>query len=659
MGGKGGVGKTTLSASLGVELAARGHRTLLVSTDPAHSLGDALDADLAGGRPVWVDGATPLYALELDPALAREQLFAAARSEGVRTGVTGALGALGLGNVAEQLEELQLGELLEKPPPGFDEAVAIVQVVKLAREAAEGGGFTRVVVDTAPTGHTLRLLAMPDFLDTTLGKIIRLRQQIAGASSAVKGLFGFAEERDATLEKLETLQREIRDVQGLFQDRRRTEFVVVTIPTVLAVTESIRLAAALREQRVAVKRIVVNQVLDDTATEQFLASRRKDQARALELLGALELETVRSDLLDLEPRGVPALRYVGGLVWEGAEAAQRLGTAPGQRFVILGGKGGVGKTTMAASLAVHLASQGHKTLVVSTDPAHSLGDALDFDLAGGQPRRVEAEGLLWGLELDPEEARREFADLLQGAQAGGAAKGLGIGQVLDQLGNLQLGELLDNPPPGTDEAIALTAVLKLLEEEDFTRVVLDTAPTGHTLRLLTLPDFLDTALGKVAALRRLIASAGSAVSALLGGASGADKQVEKVEELQRRVRAVGALFRDQERTEFLVVTVPTLLAARESARLAGALRREGVPLRALVANQVLQEGAGERFLDLKKKDQRRALEMLAAAPETAGLAQLRAPLLDLEARGVPALKYVSGVVWDQDGAADDLAGGGH
>ena len=78
-----------------------------------------------------------------------------------------------------------------------------------------------------------------------------------------------------------------------------------------------------------------------------------------------------------------------------------------------------------------------------------------------------------------------------------------------------------------------------------------------------------------------------------------------------------------------------------------------------MANQVLQEGAGERFLDLKKKDQRRALEMLAAAPETAGLAQLRAPLLDLEARGVPALKYVSGVVWDQDGAADNLAGGGH
>ena len=134
------------------------------------------------------------------------------------------------------------------------------------------------------------------------------------------------------------------------------------------------------------------------------------------------------------------------------------------------------------------------------------------------------------------------------------------------LRNLQLGELLlDNPPPGTDEAIALTAVLKLLE--DFTRVVLDTAPTGHTLRLLTLPDFLDAALGKVAALRRLIASAGSAVSALLGGASGADKQVAKVEELRKDMlanldQAAGDAVAEAAMCQQLIPAVEAMLGER-------------------------------------------------------------------------------------------------
>ena len=669
VGGKGGVGKTTLSASLGTALAIEGHRTLVVSTDPAHSLGDALDADLAGGEPVDVGGADglPLFGLELDPGLARERLLGAAKKDGVREGLKEALGPLGLGFLADQVGELGLDELLDTPPPGFDEAVAILQIIRLARQKAGDGGFSRVVLDTAPTGHTLRLLSMPAFLDGSLGKLIELRQKISGTSAAIKGLFGMQDGPDSTLERLLDLREEARATGELLQDPERCEFVVATVPTVLGVEETLRLLQALKDQGICVRRVVVNQCLGDEQGEAFLQTRRKDQARALGLLSALDLNVVRSELLDMETRGLPALKYFGGLVWRNSEVLTDLsrsgvgGRSNDPRFVVVGGKGGVGKTTLSASLGLELAQEGLRTLVVSTDPAHSLGDAFGVDLGGGTPIRVDPSEPLWGLELDPELARQKLAEAVRGAAEGAKSEAsssgsFNLGQALQQLGDLRLGELLDTPPPGTDELIAITSVLELLEAEEgsgnrFQRIVLDTAPTGHTLRLLTLPQFLDTALGKVVALRGLLGKAGGAIAALLGGQAGEDRQTGRLEDLRGRCRAVGELFRDQDSTQFVVVTIPTILAARESARLAGALRKEGVPLRTVVANQIVPEASAQQFLDTKRRDQAQAVAALLGSPLAAPLQVTLAPLLDLEARGVPALRYFASVAW----ASSDVA----
>ena len=664
VGGKGGVGKTTLSASLGTALAAEGHRTLVVSTDPAHSLGDAFGVELAGGEPVDVGGADglPLYGLELDPELARERLLGAARKDGVKKGLKDALGPLGLGFLADQVGELGLEELLDTPPPGFDEAVAMLQIVRLARQKAGDGGFSRVVLDTAPTGHTLRLLAMPGFLDGSLGKLIELRQKISGTSSAIKGLFGLQDGPDSTLERLLALREEARATGALLQDPQRCEFVVATIPTVLGVEETLRLLQALKDQGVCVRRVVVNQCVGDDQGENFLQSRRKDQSRALGLLSALDLNLVQSFLLDMETRGLPALKYFGGAVWADTEVLGDLtrNGASDSRFVVVGGKGGVGKTTLSSSLGAQLAQEGLRTLVVSTDPAHSLGDAFGVDLGGGEPVRVDPVEPLWGLELDPELARQRLAEAVRGAAEGAGAEeasgSFNLGQALQQLGDLRLGELLDTPPPGTDELIAIASVLELLEAEEgsgnkFQRVVLDTAPTGHTLRLLTLPQFLDTALGKVVALRSLLGKAGGAIATLLGGQAGEDRQTERLEALRGRCRAVGELFRDSETTQFVIATVPTVLAARESARLSGALRREGVPLRTVVANQIVPEASGERFLETTRRDQAQAIATLMGSPLARPLQVTLAPLLDREARGVPALRYFAGVAW----APADLA----
>ena len=322
VGGKGGVGKTSLSAALGVALAARGHKTLVVSTDPAHSLSDSLGQRVDGGRPVRVDGmaAGQLYGLEVNPEDAKEELREFSGSDGARemgAGVKDFMGSVGLGGVVDQIADLRLGELLDSPPPGFDEAVAISKVVKFT-ESDEYSDFTRIVFDTAPTGHTLRLLSLPEFLDRSIGKVVALRQKLNSASGAIKSLFGIREEDDKTSERLERLKARMKKVQDIFTDTETTEFLIVTIPTLMAVVESSRLLGSLRDDGVPVRNIVLNQVVPEQwerVSEEldgvdvspaarralkFCETKRRDQNKAIQMirddpgLNSLRLVQVRS-----------------------------------------------------------------------------------------------------------------------------------------------------------------------------------------------------------------------------------------------------------------------------------------------------------------------------------------------------------------------------
>ena len=370
VGGKGGVGKTSCSSSLAVKFASAGHPTLLVSTDPAHSLSDSLAQDVTGGLPVAVDGTdNMLYAMEVDPDQAKEEFAAFARQNDVSSGAKDFMSSVGLGGLADQLGDLKLGELLDTPPPGLDEAIAIAKVVQFIKDE-KYAKFTRIVFDTAPTGHTLRLLSLPDFLDASIGKIVRLRQKLTGMGDAVKGLFGVGDEApDEAVQKLEKLKAQLTEVKDLFRNEKTTEFVIVTIPTVLGMSESARLLGELRKESVPVSRVVINQIVQvsgegfkervaelkakesvlteaidglndagiaSTALEEMLAAQRdvtkdaqaavtfctvkaKDQRRAMEMLdedpGLRTLQRIEAPLFDMEIRGVPALQFMGGQVW--------------------------------------------------------------------------------------------------------------------------------------------------------------------------------------------------------------------------------------------------------------------------------------------------------------------------------------------------------
>ncbi|XP_075496145.1 ATPase GET3B-like [Primulina tabacum] len=320
LGGKGGVGKTSCAASLAVKFANNGHPTLVVSTDPAHSLSDSFAQDLTGGTLVPVEGPnSPLFALEINPEKAREEFRSASQKNG-GSGVKDFMDGMGLGIIADQLGKLKLGELLDTPPPGLDEAIAISKVIQFL-ESPEYSMFTRIVFDTAPTGHTLRLLSLPDFLDASIGKILKLRQKITSATSAIKSLFVQEENRQDAADKLEKLRERMIKVRELFRDTNSTEFVIVTIPTVMAISESSRLCASLKKESVPVKRLVVNQILPPSASDcKFCAMKRKDQTRALNVIQndpeLSSLKLIQAPLVDIEIRGVPALRFLGEAVWK-------------------------------------------------------------------------------------------------------------------------------------------------------------------------------------------------------------------------------------------------------------------------------------------------------------------------------------------------------
>ncbi|RVW27539.1 putative arsenical pump-driving ATPase [Vitis vinifera] len=281
---------------------------------PSEAVAGFDEMDLTGGMLVPVEGPdSPLFALEINPEKAREEFRNASQKNG-GTGVKDFMDGMGLGMLVEQLGELKLGELLDTPPPGLDEAIAIskASIVRLAfvislvmqfLESQEYSIFTRIVFDTAPTGHTLRLLSLPDFLDASIGKILKA-------------------------DKLERLRERMVKVRELFRDTDSTRICHSNNPygknhykNVMAISESSRLHASLKRENVPVKKLIVNQVLPPSTSDcKFCAMKRKDQMRALDMIKddpeLSNLTLIQAPLVDVEIRGVPALQFMGDIVWK-------------------------------------------------------------------------------------------------------------------------------------------------------------------------------------------------------------------------------------------------------------------------------------------------------------------------------------------------------
>ncbi|VTT87547.1 Arsenical pump-driving ATPase [Halorubrum sp. DM2] len=257
-GGKGGVGKTTMAAATGLASAAGGVRTLVVSTDPAHSLSDTYETEIPA-EPAQICEDMPLYAAEIDPdAAVDEGMFGADADPLGGLGEMGdAMGGMG-GDAEAPGDEGGLGDLLGGTMPGADEAAAMRQLL----EYLDDPRFDRVVVDTAPTGHTLRLLQLPEIMDSMLGRVMKLRQRFSGMMDGIKGMFGGGDDDPDPSADLEALRERIERLRAVLRDPAKTDFRVVMIPEEMSVVESERLVARLDEFGIPVNTLVVNRVME-------------------------------------------------------------------------------------------------------------------------------------------------------------------------------------------------------------------------------------------------------------------------------------------------------------------------------------------------------------------------------------------------------------
>ena len=253
------------------------------------------------------------------------------------------------------------------------------------------------------------------------------------------------------------------------------------------------------------------------------------------------------------------------------------------RYLLYGGKGGVGKTTCAAATAVGLARDGLRTLVVSTDPAHSLSDSFEQDI-GAEPTRLADD--LWAAEIDPESRMDEYESLF--ATLFDEFADVGV-RVEDEQIEAMFGAGI---APGSDEVAALDILVEYAASDRWDVIVLDTAPTGHTLRLLDVPEVVGatarTAMSIRGQVRRI---ADSTKRMFMGPAYYIGRRETETEDrfadLQERMERAAAILRDPDRTEFRVVLIPERMALAETERLVDQLQAHDIPVDGLVVNKVV------------------------------------------------------------------------
>ena len=617
VGGKGGTGKTTHAVMAALQAASRA-RTLLVTTDPASSLSAALDEPV-GPEPAPVRGAPRLHAANVDAKSAFARWLSQRRDLLATIAVRGTY-----------LDDDDVARLLKLSLPGIDEIVGLLEVMRMAAAHEGREEFGQVVVDTAPTGHTLRLLAAPALLGRAASLLDSLQSHHRAVVHALRGSY----RGDAADALIAELEKEGQSLAALIRDPRTTQITWVTLPEPMALEETSDAIAALEEAGIRVQRIVVNRMTPSSERCAWCRARRTFEARALAPVARrfAGREILAFPELAPEPRGVAALRAAAKHLspWTpprqalplparirarrspdrpDASAAALDAVAGDARWILFGGKGGVGKSTCAAAVALRLAAQ-KRVLLLSADPAHSLGDVFGaaFDntprTVPNGPAALHVREIDAAVEMDRFRGRyiaavdEAFARIARTASGDRAA----------------FRDLIDLAPPGIDEVIAVADVAEAVADGKggYDVIVTDTAPTGHALRLLQTPAVLrDWTLALMAILLkyREIVGAGTLAALLV--------------QLSKRLRGLQNILADRRQSRFVVVTRAAVLPMRESLELIEALRPIGLAVSAVIVNAV---GAGDcTRCRMSTKDQGRAIERLRAAAAADAWAIIEAP----------------------------------
>jgi arsenite-transporting ATPase len=533
--GKGGVGKTSLSCATAVSLADQGNKVFLVCTDPASNLSEVLGAEI-GASPANHPEAPGLQAINIDPEEAagkyREKIIGPYR---------GKLPEVALVAMAEQLSGACTMEIA-----AFDEFAGLLG----NRDLQE---FDYVVFDTAPTGHTLRLLQLPSAWDGFI-------ETNTTGTSCLGPLAGLTQQHQIYKKTISTLT-----------DPEMTTVVLVCKPEKGSLDEAARTSAELAALGMNNQKVVINGVFNSLSKDQLAQAWHKRTHNALAVLpGALSVaDRIEAPLLPFSPLGVEKLR----LFWQAIlgkpidipsielEGEKILPPSPvilfkeieqqGNGVIMTMGKGGVGKTTMATELAKYLARKDNAVLLATTDPAAHL----DFSL--GQTMEN-----LFVARIDPKAEAKKYTDEVM----------VEVGKNLDEQGRKLLAE--DLRSPCTEEIAVFQAFAKLVYQGEGQYIVLDTAPTGHTLLLLD-------------------------------AARAYHREVERTtQHLPEAVQQLLPRMRDPDYTKVLIITLPEMTPVHEARQLEKDLERAGISSYAWIINQSLTPlDITDSFLAAKRQEE--------------------------------------------------------
>ncbi|MDD4910723.1 MAG: arsenical pump-driving ATPase [Sideroxydans sp.] len=535
--GKGGVGKTSLACATAVRLADEGKRVLLVSTDPASNVGQVFGVTI-GNRITHIPLVVNLSALEIDP-----QAAAQAYRDRIVGPVRGVLSESVVRGIEEQLSGACTTEIA-----AFDE------FTELLTDPAMIDPFDHIIFDTAPTGHTIRLLQLPGawsgFLD----------DNPEGASCL------------GPLSGLEKQRQRYSDAVAVLADSRRTRLVLVARAQRSTLIEAARTSEELAHIGFSHQHLVVNGCMPESEASDPVASailKREQGALAAMPEVLRKLPTDKRELLPFNLVGVEALRALlndatiklADAIQHPTESLPRLSSLidemekAGHGLIMLMGKGGVGKTTMAAAIAVELAARGHAVQLTTSDPAAHLADTLRGDTANLTLSRIDPVA----------ETERYRQHVLETK-----------GKNLDAQGRALLEE--DLRSPCTEEIAVFQAFSRAIREANHAFVVMDTAPTGHTLLLLD--------------------------------ATGAyHREVARNMKDSTRFTTPMMQLQNQEHTRILIVTLAETTPVLEAANLQEDLRRAGIEPWAWIVNQSLAAAhPASRLLALRAEQEWKQLE---------------------------------------------------
>ncbi len=596
--GKGGVGKTSMACMHAVRFADQGLRTLIVTTDPASNLADMFGQTI-GHQIQPITSVKNLWAMEIDPDQASEEY------------VENVIAPLRQGFPEEMIKviEEQMSGPCTTEVAAFDRFTDF-----LASSNGDDLDFETVIFDTAPTGHTLRLLELPAEWSLSIENALEgSGQTCIGPAAAVQ---------DA--------QRKYEHAMAVMRDADRTSFIFVLQPEALAIKETERAVSEMGKLGILTHRLIVNGIIpEQVSVNSLFGARAEMQGHYLEKIETeLNLPVQRMPLLPIEIKGIDGLREIAAVFFDGAATAgadiEELGSSNeddptplkfsvlhsllepngSRRTIFFAGKGGVGKTAASCTSAVWLARQGHRTLLVTTDPAAHLSDVLGVPV-GDEISAVEGLDNLWAVNVDPRASAKAYKSrILDDARSRGRSPEA-IQVMAEEL-----------EAPCTEEIAAFDKFIELASQGDWDVVVFDTAPTGHTMRLLELPiDWSKQIDVKVF---------GSVDS-------------EWADEVaKRRFDDVIDMMRDPSRSTFAFVLYPESTPILEAHRAVEELRTVGIEPNLVVANYIIpRDQVDTPFVQARRSMQDKYMTEI---DQRFSLPVLQIPLLPYEIQGMEKLE---------------------